>query len=257
MQKNILKISVITGLALGLAACGSTKNPNGNYRINSKQLSVVQADVDQKILESSERINRRLALLNESQQAARAGQGTQATHKVPMTMNIKEISNKDVELMIAEGRSTNNPSKRFDMTLEKGVMPDVNYDGWNKFYEKPVQNHNQAIKTTEIVSKPTTANLKPIDLSQMRAKQQVQIIKSLDRNVALNGEYELTKLLRTLADGAGYQFVLNGKDVDHKLTISPFNGSIKDALITVGNQIGNKALINVNTKSRVIALEYK
>lgn len=291
MVSHKIKLSTIAiGIMVGLSACGSTRSPNGNYRIDSKELSVVQANVDKEILESAERIERQLNLLNDTLQHKETG--IRAGARVPSNMNVREITQNDVKLMATEGRTNNNPPKSFDQTLEYGVVPvreeykppvQQNVTAENNFYKQPVQLPNQMVtgireeRQVRITSTPTSvssnsqqSNWKPIPLtSSSRASQgQNQTHKTyrLDRTVELFGSYKSTQLLKTLSEGAGFQFKVLGEDRNLDIIIGKrdnngneqrFNGTIKDALINIGNILGDKALVNVDMRTGVVTLEYK
>ena len=80
---------------------------------------------------------------------------------------------------------------------------------------------------------------------------------SINKAISLNGSHNTTELVKMLAHEAGYEFKLSGEDRKIEMIIAHFNGSIKDALIGVGNGLGNRALIRVNTKNKTGVLEYK
>lgn len=246
MVKNILKISIVSGLCLFASGCSITKspNPNGNYKITSQKLSVIQEDVNLKILESSQRIERQLQLLNDGYKEI-DNKGIQANYKVPTNQNIKDITPEDVQLMIREGRTKNNPPKTFDMTLNKGVQAEFDKSNMQNFYEKPIQRESQRINLYSNIKNEN--NLNKVDLS----------VFTLDRNVELNGRYKTTDVLKTLSEGAGYKFAIKGENKNLNIHIKNFNGTIKEALILIGNQLGNKALVNVNMNTNIVTLEYK
>ena len=292
MVSHKIKLSTIAiGIMVGLSACGSTRSPNGNYRIDSKELSVVQANVDKEILESAERIERQLNLLNDTLRHKETG--IRAGARVPSNMNVREITQNDVKLMATEGRTTNNPPKSFDQTLEYGVVPvreeykptvPQSITAENNFYKQPVQSPSQRVTgireerqvqtPTSVSSNSQQSNWKPIPLtsssraSQGQGQSQTQTHKTyrLDRTVELFGSYKSTQLLKTLSEGAGFQFKVVGADRNLDIIIGKrdnngneqrFNGTIKDALINIGNILGDKALVNVDMRTGVVTLEYK
>ena len=73
-MKTFLKPAILTSAIITLSACGIMSSPNDYSHASSKAtiadkpLSVVQKDVDTLILESSQRIEKQLSLLNETKQ---------------------------------------------------------------------------------------------------------------------------------------------------------------------------------------------
>ena len=217
--------------------------------IADKPLSVVQKDVDMLILESSQRIEKQLSLLNETKHTHGT---TTRDYKVSSNQNIKELSDKDVELMIEQGRTTNNPSKKFDKLVKDGVTA-----------EKIAKSNNDYVPTTAItqvgvdVQKQSTSYITKMQTQQKEVKN-----LELDRRVTLSGDYFVTDLIKELSKGANYKFKLNSKDKQLPLKIgqnidAKFNGTIKEALINIGNSLGNQGQINVDMKNKLISLEYK
>lgn len=254
-MKTFLKPAILTSVIITLSACGSMSSPNGygyassKATIADKPLSVVQKDVDMLILESSQRIEKQLSLLNETKHTHGT---TTRDYKVSSNQNIKELSDKDVELMIEQGRTTNNPSKKFDKLVKDGVTA-----------EKIAKSNNDYVPTTAItqvgvdVQKQSTSYITKAQTQQKEVKN-----LELDRRVTLSGDYFVTDLIKELSKGANYKFKLNGKDKQLPLKIgqnidTKFNGTIKEALINIGNSLGNQGQINVDMKNKLISLEYK
>ena len=254
-MKTFLKPAILTSAIITLSACGSMSSPNGHGYASSKAtiadkpLSVVQKDVDMLILESSQRIEKQLSLLNETKQTHGT---TTRNYKVLSNQNIKELSDKDVELMIEQGRTNNNPSKKFDKLVKDSVTA-----------EKIAKSSNTYVPNTAItqigidVQKQSTSYITKEQTQQKEVKN-----LELDRRVTLSGDYFVTDLIKELSKGANYKFKLNGKDKQLPLKIgqnidTKFNGTIKEALINIGNSLGNQGQINVDMKNKLISLEYK
>lgn len=292
-NKCILAIAIATAMT-GCASVQSQANTNANYRIKSNSLKAIEADINQKIMESSLRIEKQLELLNEKTNKNDYGEinGRQADYRVRNQHNVKEITHEDVKLMIEEGRSKNNPSKKLDRVIPNGVIPEKisnsekitnlsneHKRNLNNFYKHPVQIDEQKINLTplslDVIKKDSlslSSEKSKIKKDKKKTKieessnQNIQspIVKSkesLDRPVKLKGSYQTTELIKKLANGAGYQFVLKGQDKNMKMDIGRggkhFEGTIKDALINIGNGFGEKALVDISTKNKIITLEYR
>lgn len=273
--RKTLAATIMGSAFLTLTACSSVSATEGQYKFKQPELKVLKQDINQKILESSQRIEKKLELLNDTQKQKRAtGQAITADYGVPMNMNIREITPEDVDLMIKEGRSNNNPAPDFNklqehevtpvkLNIPQTVAPSSSTEPVNKFYKEPVQNPHQEIDFIG-KSKPTAIK-KEVEVKkekQKKEKVKKDSKKSLDRSVTLKGMYQTTYLVKTLSAGAGYQFSLIGKDMlANKMNIGnkkeAFKGSIKDALINIGTSLGDKALISVDTDKKTITLEYK
>lgn len=314
-MKSINKMKPITAILCltFLSACASVnggKQSNTNYKVMAPNLKVIQADVNQKILDSSLQIKRQLELLNETlnhKDINGRTVGKQADYRVHSNLNMKEIGTNDVHLMVNEGRTNNNPKPDFDKIVPNAVTPEkINsteknalsnskananseakiqeYVTTNKyFYRKPVQetgglsqlplqNNSVNVVATEtnmVNNVKSTSN----HTVQLKQKQEINEQKSktsdntsgrtltLERKVSIEGTYKATELLKQLSNGANYRFILKGQDKNGEVTIgskdNPFTGTIKDALISIGNGFGDKAHISVNTKNKTITLEYK
>lgn len=262
-MKIFLKSAILTSAIITLSACGIMSSPNDYSHASSKAtiadkpLSVVQKDVDTLILESSQRIEKQLSLLNETKQTHGT---TTRDYKVSSNQNIKELSDSDVELMIEQGRTTNNPSKKFDKLVKDGVTA-----------EKIAKQNTNTYVPTSVITQTTQVGVNiqnqannNIVIQQMTQSQEVKNLKNLElnRRVTLSGDYFVTDLIKELSKGANYKFKLNSKDKQLPLKIgqdvnSKFNGTIKEALINIGNSLGNQGQINVDMKNKLISLEYK
>ena len=307
-MKSINKMKPIAAILCltFLSACASVnggKQSNTNYKMMAPDLKVIQADVNQKILDSSLQIKRQLELLNDTlhhKDVNGRTVGQQADYRVHSNLNIKEIGTNDVHLMVNEGRTSNNPKPDFDKIVPNAVTPEKisstektslrNANGEAKtqesvtthkyFYSKPaqetrglsqlpLQNNSAKVAATEIAN--LTHDVKSTSNSTMQSKQETTEQKSttsdntngraLERKVSIEGTYKATELLKQLSNGANYRFILKGQDKNGEVTIgskdNPFTGTIKDALISIGNGFGDKAHISVNTKNKTITLEYK
>lgn len=294
---NTFKIASIAVL-LATTGCASVNHNSNtaNYKIQDKSLKAIETDVNQRILESSITIQKQLELLNEIQsnkQPSGKTVGKQADYRVNSHLNIKDITPKDVEVMINEGRSLNNPHPQYDKLIPNGVTPEkisasekanlentkINQVKTKNFYKVPVQDANKQIDlskywnskgqklkplNTDFIHNEQTTNVventvkqeKPADQSQKNKN-----MKALERGVTLSGEYKTTDLLKQLSKGAGYKFSVIGVDKNLTMTIGteqkPFKGTIKEALIGVGNGFGDNAVINVSTTNKTITVEYK
>lgn len=293
---NTFKIASIVVL-LATTGCASV-NHNGNtanYKIQDKSLKAIETDVNQRILESSIVIQKQLELLNEIQsnrQPSGKTVGKQADYRVNSHLNIKDITHKDVEVMINEGRSLNNPHPQYDKLIPNGVTPEkisstekaklentkTNEIKTQNFYKVPVQDINKQIDLSKYW-KSKGQNLKPLNIDFINNEQTINVenlakqektvnqsqknknMKALERGVTLSGEYKTTDLLKQLSKGAGYKFSVIGVDKNLTMNIGteqkPFKGTIKEALIGVGNGFGDNAVINVSTTNKTITVEYK
>lgn len=305
-MKSINKMKPIAAILCltFLSACASVnggKQSNTNYKMMAPDLKVIQADVNQKILDSSLQIKRQLELLNDTlhhKDVNGRTVGQQADYRVHSNLNIKEIGTNDVHLMVNEGRTSNNPKPDFDKIVPNAVTPEKisstektslrnseakpqeSVTTHKYFYRKPVQethglnqlplqNNSEKVAVTEIAN--LTNNVKSTTNNTVPPKQETTEQKSttsdnasgraLERKVSIEGTYKATELLKQLSNGANYRFILKGKDKNGEVTIgskdNPFTGTIKDALISIGNGFGDKAHISVNTKNKTITLEYK
>ena len=305
-MKSINKMKPIAAILCltFLSACASVnggKQSNANYKVMAPDLKVIQADVNQKILDSSLQIKRQLELLNDTlhhKDTNGRTVGQQADYRVHSNLNIKEIGTNDVHLMVNEGRTSNNPKPDFDKIVPNAVTPEKISstektslsNGESKtqesvtthkyFYRKPaqetrglsqlpLQNNSANVVATET---NMVNNVKSTSNSTVRPKQETNEQKNttssdnvngraLERKVSIEGTYKATELLKQLSNGANYRFILKGQDKNGEVTIgskdNPFTGTIKDALISIGNGFGDKAHISVNTKNKTITLEYK
>lgn len=293
-NKCILAIAIATVMT-GCASVQPQANANANYRIKPNSLKAIEADINQKIMESSLRIEKQLELLNEKTNKNTYGEvnGRQADYRVRNQHNAKEITHEDIKLMIEEGRSKNNPSKKLDRVISNGVIPEkisdaekianlsnAQRENLSNFYKQPVQMDVQKINLSQlpldVIKKDNSSssleknNKIKKDKKKVKTEasigknshsQVIQSKESLDRPVKLKGSYQTTELIKKLANGAGYQFILKGQDKNMKMDIGgggkQFEGTIKDALINVGNGFGEKALVDISTKNKSITLEYR
>lgn len=306
-MKSINKMKPIAAILCltFLSACASVnggKQSNTNYKVMAPDLKVIQADVNQKILDSSLQIKRQLELLNDTlhhKDSNGKTVGKQADYRVHSNLNIKEIGTNDVHLMVNEGRTSNNPKPDFDKIVPNAVTPEKisstektslsngeakpqEFVTTNKyFYRKPVQ---ETRGLSQLPLQNNSANIVPTETNMVnnvkstpnhivKPKQETNEQKSttsdntsgrtlaLERKVSIEGTYKATELLKQLSNGANYRFILKGQDKNGEVTIgskdNPFTGTIKDALISIGNGFGDKAHISVNTKNKTITLEYK
>lgn len=302
-MKSINKMKPIAAILCltFLSACASVnggKQSNTNYKVMAPDLKVIQADVNQKILDSSLQIKRQLELLNDTlhhKDSNGKTVGKQADYRVHSNLNIKEIGTNDVHLMVNEGRTSNNPKPDFDKIVPNAVTPEKisstektslsnseakpqEFVTTHKyFYRKPVQetrglsqlplqnnNVKMANESNNIVNnvKETSNNTIKQETNEPKGTTSDNINRrALERKVSIEGTYKATELLKQLSNGANYHFILKGQDKSGEVTIgskdNPFTGTIKDALISIGNGFGDKAHISVNTKNKTITLEYK
>lgn len=302
-MKSINKMKPIAAILCltFLSACASVnggKQSNTNYKVMAPDLKVIQADVNQKILDSSLQIKRQLELLNDTlhhKDSNGKTVGKQADYRVHSNLNIKEIGTNDVHLMVNEGRTSNNPKPDFDKIVPNAVTPEKisstektslsnseakpqEFVTTHKyFYRKPVQetrglsqlplqnnNVKMANESNNIVNnvKETSNNTIKQETNEPKGTTSDNINRrALERKVSIEGTYKATELLKQLSNGANYRFILKGQDKSGEVTIgskdNPFTGTIKDALISIGNGFGDKAHISVNTKNKTITLEYK
>lgn len=290
---NTFKIASIAVL-LATTGCASVNHNSNtaNYKIQDKSLKAIETDVNKRILESSITIQKQLELLNEIQsnkQPSGKTVGKQADYRVNSHLNIKDITPKDVEVMINEGRSLNNPHPQYDKLIPNGVTTEkisstekanlentkINPVQTKNFYKVPVQDTNKQIDLSKYW-KSKGQKLKPLNTDfiqngqstngveqekPVNQSQKNKNMKALERGVTLSGEYKTTDLLKQLSKGAGYKFSVIGVDKNLTMTIGteqkPFKGTIKEALIGVGNGFGDNAVINVSTTNKTITVEYK
>lgn len=294
--KPIASIVCLTFLS-ACASVNGGKQSNTNYKVMSPDLKAIQTDVNQKILDSSLQIKRQLELLNDTlSNKDENGKtvGKQADYRVNSNLNIKEIGTNDVHLMMNEGRSNNNPQPDFDKIVPNAVTPEkISTTEKNElsnsnatmqksatankyFYRKPAQEirgltplplPNNTVKT--VTESNIVNNFEKIVNSASKQETNEQknttsdnfSMRGLKRKVSIEGTYNATELLKELSIGASYRFILKGQDKNGEVTIgskeNPFKGTIKDALISIGNGFGDKAHISVNTKNKTVTLEYK
>lgn len=256
--KHILFLSLA---GVGLSAC-STTTPS-NYKIQDKPLKVVEAELETKLIKSAEHINRQLALLNNNQHYKK---GIEGEHKVPTVNNMRTITDKDVDLMIKEGRTTNNPPKSFDKVMPDRVDSQISDNRLRHFYLKP---ETKSIPEIPLAQPIDFSKLKPIELNEKNSKavndalaNQVKHKKvGLERTVGLdaNFNYPSTALLQELTKGAGYQFKLVGQDKAFPINFGKeaFKGTIKEALGVIGKHFENKGLVTVNVKQKTVTVKYQ
>ena len=150
--------------------------------------------------------------------------------------NLKELDDTDAELMITRGITRNHAS------------PDLYEVGENGVKGIPISQPAPKVEQTTAVN-----------IAQQTQEQRVAVLgkHDLERRVLLNGSYTITNLVRQLATGADYRFVLLGKDKRLTVNVGSFDGTVKDAIVGVGNGLGERGMIRVDSRHRIITLEYK
>ena len=244
MMKKTLSLIVSAALLAGCAT--AAKHKKGDDWTEFGKM------FHQDMKESGDRIQKQLELLNETSRT----KGKSAEYVVPHNNNVKEITPDDVDLMIEKGITTNHVPVGYDMpsnpqpiksdepqpVVETTVKQEVRKEVVDRFRNRQLSRVN--LNGQKIVESPYK--------KQMKAPK-----ASINKAISLNGSHNTTELVKMLAHEAGYEFKLSGEDRKIEMIIAHFNGSIKDALIGVGNGLGNRALIRVNTKNKTVVLEYK
>ena len=223
MKKKSVAIAALA-LVLLTTGCASGRKPD--------KIDDFSKQINTEIAQSARRIEQQLELLNEVQ----ARNGMPANYRVPQHHNLKELDDTDAELMITRGITRNHAS------------PDLYEVGENGVKGIPISQPAPKVEQTTAVN-----------IAQQTQGQRVAVSgkHDLERRVLLNGSYTITNLVHQLATGADYRFVLLGKDKRLTVNVGSFDGTVKDAIVGVGNGLGERGMIRVDSRHRIIALEYK
>lgn len=223
MKKKSVAVAALA-LVLLTTGCASGRKPD--------KIDDFSKQINTEIVQSARRIEQQLELLNEVQ----ARNGMPANYRVPQHHNLKELDDTDAELMITRGITRNHAS------------PDLYDVGENGVQGIPISQPEPKVEQTTAVN-----------IAQQTQGQRVAVLgkHDLERRVLLNGSYTITNLVRQLATGADYRFVLLSKDKRLTVNVGSFDGTVKDAIVGVGNGLGERGMIRVDSRHRIITLEYK
>lgn len=223
MKKKSVAVAALA-LVLLTTGCASGRKPD--------KIDDFSKQINTEIAQSARRIEQQLELLNEVQ----ARNGMPVNYRVPQHHNLKELDDTDAELMITRGITRNHAS------------PDLYDVGENGVQGIPISKPEPKVEQTTAVN-----------IAQQTQGQRVSVLgkHDLERRVLLNGSYTITNLVRQLATGADYRFVLLGKDKRLTVNVGSFDGTVKDAIVGVGNGLGERGMIRVDSRHRIITLEYK
>lgn len=225
MKKKSVAVAALA-LVLLTTGCASGRKPD--------KIDDFSKQINTEIAQSARRIEQQLELLNEVQ----ARNGMPANYRVSQHHNLKELDDTDAELMITRGITRNHASHDLYEVGENGVKGIPISQPAPKVEQTPAVNVAQRTQT-------------------QGQRVAVSGKHDLERRVLLNGSYTITNLVRQLATGADYRFVLLGKDKHLTVNVGSFDGTVKDAIVGVGNGLGERGMIRVDSRRRIITLEYK
>lgn len=72
----------------------------------------------------------------------------------------------------------------------------------------------------------------------------------------INGRVKVSEALNMVAKASGYSFSIQGNDKDYIVDFKNFSGSLLDLLKVVGDGLGDKGTVSVETKTKSIKLKY-